>query len=77
MPTARLNNKERGNINGGLKTRLRMKFGEGPYSYQQNVYAMRGFNVGIKSIFLIKFGNGGQFGDGRQSHSLRSFNFGS
>ncbi|MCE7863234.1 MAG: hypothetical protein DYG99_06805 [Bacteroidetes bacterium CHB5] len=30
---------------------------------------MRGFSVGIKSIFLISFGNGGQFGDCRAKHS--------
>jgi hypothetical protein len=30
-----------------------MKYGEGPYSYQQNVYAMRGFGAGIKSNLLI------------------------
>ena len=36
-----------------------------PYGWQQNVYAMRGFCVGIKSIFLISFGHVGQFGDGR------------
>ena len=29
---------------------------------------MRGFSVGIKSIFLIWFGNVGQFGDGRAKH---------
>lgn len=28
-----------------------MKFGEGPYSYQQNVYAMRGFSVKLKFMF--------------------------
>lgn len=41
------------------KTRLRMKFGEGPYSHQQNVYAMRGFSVSIKvfSYFSSVSGN--------------------
>jgi len=42
-----------------------MKFGEGPYSYQQKVYAMWGFSVAIKSNFLISFSNVGQFGAGR------------
>ena len=28
-----------------------MKFREGPYSYQQNVYAMRGFGVKLKFMF--------------------------
>jgi hypothetical protein len=34
-------------------------------SAQQRVSVMWGFGVGIKSIFLISFSNGGQFGDGR------------
>ncbi len=45
-----------------------MKFGEGPYSYQQKVYAMRGFSVAIKSSFLISFSNVGQSGAGRAKH---------
>ena len=39
-PTARLNYKGRYTINGGQKRRLRMRFGQGPYSYQQNASAI-------------------------------------
>jgi hypothetical protein len=30
-----------------------MKYGQGPYSYQQNVYAMWGFGVKLKFMFHI------------------------
>ena len=39
-------------INGGLET-SQIKVTVDAHELQQNVYAMRGFGVGIKSIFLI------------------------
>ena len=35
------------------------------YAANKMFYAIAGCSVGIKSIFLISFGNVGQFGDGR------------
>jgi len=42
-------------INVGQKTMLRMKSGEGPYSYQQNVSAMVPGRVGLKFYLRSTF----------------------
>jgi len=55
MPHRTTDYEEQFNINGGRKTRLRMKCGEGPYYCQQNACAMAGLGVLINIRFHILY----------------------